>query len=84
MEDTEPELAVFCNQARLPVAGLGHPHSHRTFYIKPALPARCAAATKARSLREWSTNDGINLRLKLVGESLAWRARNRKLDSADT
>ena len=31
MGDTEPELAIFCNEARLPVEGLGHESSHKTF-----------------------------------------------------
>ena len=31
MGDTEPELAIFCNEARLPVEELSYQCSHKTF-----------------------------------------------------
>jgi hypothetical protein len=42
MEDTEPEPAIFCNQAKFPMVRLGHQQSHRAVYKQTALPARCA------------------------------------------
>lgn len=34
MGDMEPELAIFCSQARIQVEGLGHQHSHKTFNLQ--------------------------------------------------
>ena len=35
---TEPEPAISCNQARLPVEGLGHQPSHKAFDLQFVLP----------------------------------------------
>ena len=64
MEDMEPELAIFYNQARLPVVGLGHQPRYKTFALQPVLPARRAGAMVAQSMWEGSTNDWSNLRPK--------------------
>lgn len=32
LEDTESEPSIFCNEARLPVMGLGHQLCHKIFY----------------------------------------------------
>ena len=37
--DTEPELAIFYNQARLPAVRLEHQPSHKTFRLQCVLPA---------------------------------------------
>lgn len=50
MEDTEPELAFFCNQAKLHLLGLGHHSSHRTFYLQFVQPKRCTGIKVAQHL----------------------------------
>jgi hypothetical protein len=62
MGDMEPEPSTFYNQARLPVVGLGHQPSHKSFNLQPALPARCAGAMVVQNSREWPTTDWSNLR----------------------
>lgn len=52
------ESAIFCNQARLIVVGLGYQPSHKIYGPQPALSARWLA----QSLEEWPTNDWSNLR----------------------
>lgn len=52
VEDREPEPVIFCNQARLPVMGLGYQSSHKIFSIQLIVPARCAAAMVTQSLWE--------------------------------
>lgn len=42
--DTELELAIFCNQARLPIVEQGYQSSHKTLDLQPVLPERCAGA----------------------------------------
>lgn len=37
MEYIKPELAIFYNQVRLTVKGLGHQPSHKTFYTLSGL-----------------------------------------------
>jgi hypothetical protein len=49
----EPELAIFCNQASLPVVRLGHQPSHKTFDLQFVLPARCAGAELAGVANQW-------------------------------
>jgi hypothetical protein len=39
MEDTETELALFCNKARFPVVGLEHQPSHKTLDLYITYPA---------------------------------------------
>jgi hypothetical protein len=34
MADMDPELAISCNQASLPVEGLGYQVSHKTFNLQ--------------------------------------------------
>lgn len=38
----EPEMAIFCNQRRLPVVMLGHQPIHKILDLQPVLIARCA------------------------------------------
>ena len=57
MADTEPELGIFSRQTSLPVVGLGHYPSHKTFELQPILPARFSGEMVAQSLWEWPTND---------------------------
>jgi len=65
MGETEPELAIFCNQARLPpVEGLGHHLSHKAFDLQFILPARCGEVKIPQNLWEWPTNDWSSLRPK--------------------
>lgn len=64
MGDTEPELSIFCNQAWLPVQGLGHQPSHRTFDLQFALPARCPEVEQVQNLWEWPASDWSSLRPK--------------------
>lgn len=56
MDDIEPELAIFCNQVRLPVLRLGHQLIHETLSPQPALLVlRCAGKMAlAQSLSDWS------------------------------
>lgn len=42
MRDTEPEMAMACNPARLPGEGLEHQPSHIAIDLQCALPTRCA------------------------------------------
>ena len=44
MEDTESESAIFCNQARFPMIGLGHQIIHKTFNLQSVLPVRWTGA----------------------------------------
>jgi hypothetical protein len=37
-----PKLVISCNQARLPMEGLGHKLSHKTLDPQFVLPTRCA------------------------------------------
>ena len=46
----EPELAIFYNQARLLVVGLGHHPSHKIIDLQSVLPARHAGAMVAQNL----------------------------------
>lgn len=56
MGDTEPQLVVFCKQARPQQRD-----SDINPATKPVLPARCAATMVMQNLREWSTNDWSNV-----------------------
>lgn len=58
----EPELAISCNQAGLPVEGLGHQPSHKTLDPQFVLPTRCAGVKVAKKLWEQPTNDWSSLR----------------------
>jgi hypothetical protein len=49
MEDTEPEMAVLCNQEKLPVVGTRHEPSHKTFDAYPVLPVRRSGVTMAQN-----------------------------------
>ena len=40
------DMAIFCNQARLPMEGLGHQPSHKIFDLPFVLPARHAGVNK--------------------------------------
>jgi hypothetical protein len=42
MEDMEPEKAIFCNQVRFPMEGLGHQTSNKYFDPQIALLIKCA------------------------------------------
>ena len=46
MEDMEPEMATFCNQARLPMKGLEHQLSHKTLNPQFVMPIRCAVVAR--------------------------------------
>lgn len=48
--DMESELAIFCDQARLPLEGLGHKPSHKTFDLQFVLPTKCAVVKVAQNL----------------------------------
>jgi hypothetical protein len=85
--DAEPELAILCNQASLPVVGLWYQPSHKTFDPQFVLSTRCAMAKVAQNLWEWPTKDQFvqleahiirgNPHLKLPGQE-------PKLDSPET
>jgi hypothetical protein len=55
--DTEPEAAILCNQARLPMEELGHQTSHKSFDLQLVLPTRCAGVKVVQKLWEWPTNN---------------------------
>lgn len=40
----DPEPAIFCNQARLPMVGLGHQLIHKILNLQPVVPTRFAGA----------------------------------------
>jgi hypothetical protein len=63
MRDTELEMATSCSQARLPMEGLGHQSSHKTFNSQFALSIRCAGIKMEQKMMEWPSNDCLNLRL---------------------
>ena len=63
MEDMEPEMATFCNQARLPMEGLGHQLSHKTFDLQFVLPVGCTEVKMEQKLRGWPSNGWSILRL---------------------
>lgn len=44
MEDTEPEVVIFYNQARLPVVRMGQQPRDKIFDLQSGLPARCDGA----------------------------------------
>jgi hypothetical protein len=50
MWDMGSELAIFCDQARLPVKGLGHKPSHKTLDLQFVRPEKCAAVKVAQNL----------------------------------
>jgi hypothetical protein len=50
--DIEPEPVIFCNQARVPVEGLEHQPSHKTFDLKFDLPTRCVKVKAAQDFCE--------------------------------
>lgn len=50
MENTEPELIVFCYQKNLQMLGLGPQSCHKTFDPQPALPLKCAGTMIAQIL----------------------------------
>lgn len=50
MEVIETELSIFCDQARLPVVGLGHRPCHKTFDLQLVLPAGCVGAMVAQNV----------------------------------
>ena len=44
MGETEPKLPIFCNQARLPMKGLGYEHSHKILVLQFFLSSNFAGA----------------------------------------
>jgi hypothetical protein len=51
----QPELATFCNQARLAVEELRYQHNHKTFELQFVLPIRCAGVKiKIKEMTNWS------------------------------
>lgn len=52
MDVMNPEIAIFYNQARLPVVLLRHQPSHKMFNIKPTLPERSAGTVITQNLWE--------------------------------
>jgi hypothetical protein len=53
MGNTEPELAIFCNRARIVAVRLGNLPSHKTFDLQSVLPIRCAGVMVAQNLWDW-------------------------------
>lgn len=62
MEDTDPEPAISCKQARLPMEGLGHQSKHKTLDLHFVLPTGFADIKVAQKLWDWLTNDWSNLK----------------------
>ena len=62
MGNAEPEPAISCNQARLPVEGLAHQPSHKNLDLRLVLLARCPGVKVAQKLWEWPTSDWSSLR----------------------
>jgi hypothetical protein len=52
MEDIQPEPAIFCNQGRFPVVGLGLKPNHKTFESQLFLSVRCTGAMVGQNLSE--------------------------------
>lgn len=48
----EPELAIYCNQAKLPMEGLGHRPIHKTLGPQFVLPSRCGRLTDGTEFEE--------------------------------
>lgn len=48
--DMEPKVAIFHNKAKLLAVGMVHQPSHKTFYLKSVLPAKCVQARVAQNL----------------------------------
>ena len=82
------QLTIFCNLARLPVLGLGHQFSHKTFCLLHALFENCGVVKVVQNLWEWPNNEWSNLRLITWEGSHAWHClgdeRNQRLDSPET
>jgi hypothetical protein len=57
----ELELAISCDQRRLPMEGLWYQTSHRTFNPQSVLLTRCTGVKLERNLRKWPTNGWIQL-----------------------
>jgi hypothetical protein len=55
--DMVPELAIFYNQAKLPVVGMGYQPNHKTCNLQFALPSKCARVIMAQNIWEETTND---------------------------
>jgi hypothetical protein len=62
MDDIEPELDIFCHQARLLEVRLGHEPNHITFDLQFVLSLRCAEVMVEQKLWKWPNNDWYNLR----------------------
>jgi hypothetical protein len=82
LKKKKKDLAIFCNQARLSVEGLGHKLSHKTFNLQPFLPVKYAGAMVAQSLWVWTTSDWSNLKPMPGKVACDWMARNQKLDGS--
>jgi hypothetical protein len=54
MANTDTEPAIFCNQAKQPVLGLGKQPSHKTLDPQTVI---CAREIVAQCLWEWPNND---------------------------
>ena len=54
--DMKQEMAIYCNQARLPMEGVGHQPSHKTLDPQFVMPTRCAVVKVVQKLWKWSTN----------------------------
>jgi hypothetical protein len=52
MEDMELEPAISCNQARLPMEGLGHQPRNKTLNPQFVLPIRCVGVKDAAEFEE--------------------------------
>lgn len=48
--DMDPKVAIFYNKAKLLAVGMVHQPSHKTFYLKSVLPAKCAQTRVAQNL----------------------------------
>lgn len=69
------ELAIFCNQPRVPLVVLEHQPSYKTFALQSTLPARCTGVMVAQKLWEGPTNDW-SMRPPCWNESNIWHCLN--------
>ena len=88
IEHIEPDLAIFCNQARLLVERLVHQCSHITFDLNFVLHTRCAGLNVAWQLKKKPNNDLSRLRHMpqetYASHDTVWNARTQKLGSSKT